>query len=74
MKLLKIMMKILTPCKDEALITKAIDLIKSTNKHTSFLQRNFQIGYRKAELWKPSNKEEWYHNQIILEREILINT
>ena len=34
---------------DEALITKSIDLIKSTNKaSTSFLQRNFQIGYNKA--------------------------
>ena len=34
---------------DEALISKAIDLIKSTNKaSTSFLQRNFQVGYNKA--------------------------
>ena len=34
---------------DEALISQAIDLIKSTNKaSTSFLQRNFQIGYNKA--------------------------
>ena len=34
---------------DEALITKSIDLIKSTNKaSTSFLQRNFQVGYNKA--------------------------
>ncbi len=34
---------------DEALISKSIDLIKSTNKaSTSFLQRNFQIGYNKA--------------------------
>ena len=34
---------------DEDLITKSIDLIKSTNKaSTSFLQRNFQIGYNKA--------------------------
>ena len=34
---------------DEALVSKAIDLIKSTNKaSTSFLQRNFQIGYNKA--------------------------
>ena len=34
---------------DEALITKSIELIKSTNKaSTSFLQRNFQIGYNKA--------------------------
>ena len=34
---------------DEALIAKSIELIKSTNKaSTSFLQRNFQIGYNKA--------------------------
>ena len=34
---------------DEVLITKSIDLIKSSNKaSTSFLQRNFQIGYNKA--------------------------
>ena len=34
---------------DEALISKSIDLIKSTNKaSTSFLQRNFQVGYNKA--------------------------
>tara|TARA_B100000989_G_scaffold123901_1_gene91601 strand:- start:90 stop:605 length:516 start_codon:yes stop_codon:yes gene_type:complete len=34
---------------DEALIIKSIDLIKSTNKaSTSFLQRNFQVGYNKA--------------------------
>ena len=34
---------------DEELITKSINLIKSTNKaSTSFLQRNFQIGYNKA--------------------------
>ena len=34
---------------DEELVTKSIDLIKSTNKaSTSFLQRNFQIGYNKA--------------------------
>ena len=34
---------------DEELITKSIDLIKSTNKaSTSFLQRNFQVGYNKA--------------------------
>jgi len=34
---------------DEAMITKSIDLIKTTNKaSTSFLQRNFQIGYNKA--------------------------
>ena len=34
---------------DEILISKSIELIKSTNKaSTSFLQRNFQIGYNKA--------------------------
>ncbi len=34
---------------DEVLVSKAIDLIKSTNKaSTSFLQRNFQVGYNKA--------------------------
>ena len=33
----------------EGLIPKSIDLIKSTNKaSTSFLQRNFQVGYNKA--------------------------
>jgi len=34
---------------DEELISKSIDLIKTTQKaSTSFLQRNFQIGYNKA--------------------------
>ena len=34
---------------DEILITKSIDLIKSSNKaSTSYLQRNFQVGYNKA--------------------------
>lgn len=34
---------------DEEMISKSIDLIRSTNKaSTSFLQRNFQIGYNKA--------------------------
>ncbi len=34
---------------DEELISKSIELIKRTNKaSTSFLQRNFQIGYNKA--------------------------
>ena len=33
---------------DEELVSKSIDLIRSTNKaSTSFLQRNFQIGYNK---------------------------
>ena len=34
---------------DEELISKSIDLIRSSNKaSTSYLQRNFQIGYNKA--------------------------
>ena len=34
---------------DEELVSKSIELIKTTNKaSTSFLQRNFQIGYNKA--------------------------
>ena len=34
---------------DEDLITRSIDLIKNSNKaSTSYLQRNFQIGYNKA--------------------------
>ena len=34
---------------DEVLISKSIDLIKSSNKaSTSYLQRNFQVGYNKA--------------------------
>ncbi len=34
---------------DEALISKSIDLIRSNNKaSTSYLQRNFQVGYNKA--------------------------
>ena len=34
---------------DEALVSKSIDLIKNSGKaSTSFLQRNFQIGYNKA--------------------------
>ncbi len=34
---------------DEALISRSIDLIKSSNKaSTSYLQRNFQVGYNKA--------------------------
>ena len=34
---------------DEILISKAIDLIKNSNKaSTSYLQRNFQVGYNKA--------------------------
>jgi DNA segregation ATPase FtsK/SpoIIIE, S-DNA-T family len=34
---------------DEALVTKSIDLIKNSGRaSTSYLQRNFQIGYNKA--------------------------
>ena len=34
---------------DEMLISKAIDLVKNSNKaSTSYLQRNFQVGYNKA--------------------------
>ena len=34
---------------DELLISKSIELIKTSNKaSTSYLQRNFQIGYNKA--------------------------
>ena len=34
---------------DEELISKSIDLIKNSGKaSTSYLQRNFQIGYNKA--------------------------
>ena len=34
---------------DEDLVTKSIDLIRNSNKaSTSYLQRNFQIGYNKA--------------------------
>ena len=45
---------------DEELISKSIDLIKSSNKaSTSFLQRNFQIGYNKAaRVWRHLNIEE----------------
>ena len=56
---------------DEALVSKAIDLIKSTNKaSTSFLQRNFQIGYNKAaRIMETLEKEEWFQNQTIQAKE-----
>ena len=62
---------------DEALISKSIDLIKSTNKaSTSFLQRNFQIGYNKAARIMEALEQRGVvsqpnHNG---KREILINT
>ena len=62
---------------DEVLVSKAIDLIKSTNKaSTSFLQRNFQIGYNKAArimetLEKRGVVSEPNHTG---KREVLINT
>ena len=62
---------------DEILVSKAIDLIKSTNKaSTSFLQRNFQIGYNKA----ARIMEALEHRGVVSQpnhtgkREILINT
>ncbi len=61
---------------DEELISKSIDLIKSSNKaSTSFLQRNFQIGYNKA----ARVMEALEHRGIVSppnhagKREILIN-
>ena len=62
---------------DEALITKAIDLIKSTNKaSTSFLQRNFQIGYNKAARIMEALEQRGVVSQPnhTGKREILINT
>ena len=62
---------------DEVLVSKAIELIKSTNKaSTSFLQRNFQIGYNKAArimetLEKRGVVSEPNHTG---KREVLINT
>ena len=61
---------------DEELISKSIDLIKTTNKaSTSFLQRNFQIGYNKA----ARIMEALEHRGVVSEpnhtgkRDILIN-
>ncbi len=62
---------------DEALVSKAIDLIKSTNKaSTSFLQRNFQIGYNKAARIMEALEQRGVVSQPnhTGKREILINT
>ena len=61
---------------DEELITKSIDLIKNTNKaSTSFLQRNFQIGYNKAARIMEALEERGVVSQPNHsgKREILIN-
>ncbi len=62
---------------DEALVSKAIDLIRSTNKaSTSFLQRNFQIGYNKAARIMETLEQRGVVSQPnhTGKREILINT
>ena len=62
---------------DEVLVSKAIDLIKSTNKaSTSFLQRNFQIGYNKAARIMEALEQRGVVSQPnhTGKREILINT
>ncbi len=62
---------------DEVMVTKAIDLIKSTNKaSTSFLQRNFQIGYNKAARIMEALEQRGVVSQPnhTGKREILINT
>jgi len=62
---------------DEQLISKAIDLIRSTNKaSTSFLQRNFQIGYNKAARIMEALEQRGVVSQPnhTGKREILINT
>ncbi len=62
---------------DEALISRSIDLIKSTNKaSTSFLQRNFQIGYNKAARIMEALEQRGVVSQPnhTGKREILINT
>ena len=62
---------------DEALISKSIDLIKSTNKaSTSFLQRNFQVGYNKAARIMEALEQRGVVSQPnhTGKREILINT
>ena len=62
---------------DEALISKAIDLIKTTNRaSTSFLQRNFQIGYNKAARIMEALEQRGVVSQPnhTGKREILINT
>ena len=62
---------------DEILVAKSIEIIKSTNKaSTSFLQRNFQIGYNKA----ARIMEALEHRGVVSppnhngKREILINS
>ena len=62
---------------DEILISKSIDLIKSSNKaSTSFLQRNFQIGYNKAARIMEALEQRGVVSQPnhAGKREILINT
>ncbi len=62
---------------DEALISKAIDLIKTTNRaSTSYLQRNFQIGYNKAARIMEALEQRGVVSQPnhTGKREILINT
>ena len=55
---------------DEKLVSKSIDLIKSTNKaSTSFLQRNFQITTKQQGLWKLLNIEGLFLRQIMLAKE-----
>ena len=62
---------------DEILISKSIDLIKATNKaSTSFLQRNFQIGYNKAARIMEALEQRGVVSQPnhTGKRDILINT
>ena len=62
---------------DEILISKSIDLIKSSNKAaTSYLQRNFQIGYNKAARLMESLEQRGVVSvpNHAGKREILINT
>ncbi len=62
---------------DEELISKSIDLIKSSNKaSTSYLQRNFQIGYNKAARVMEALEQRGVVSQPnhAGKREILINT
>ncbi len=62
---------------DEILISKAIDLIKSSNKaSTSYLQRNFQVGYNKAARIMEALEQRGVVSQPnhTGKREILINT
>ena len=62
---------------DEILVSKSIDLIKSTNKaSTSFLQRNFQIGYNKAARIMETLEQRGVVSQAnhTGKREILINS